>query len=212
MSTGNPHDLKVATQIGEKLIEYLEPACHRITLAGSIRRQTRRVNDVELLLCPKRETVANGLFGTKEVSAIDAILADLEKRDVLERVKGGEKYKQYIYKLAFPHIKIDLWTAFLHSWGFQLAIRTGPWQLSKRMVTQRCKNGLLHDDYKCEGGSVWTCRGNDPADSVAFDIWQEHEDAPPAQGIWNMYPTPDEQDFFKLIDGGYIPPERRRYA
>ncbi|MBU2597552.1 MAG: hypothetical protein KJ757_08345 [Planctomycetes bacterium] len=46
-------ELQKAKAIAEELKSLLEPACERITIAGSIRRQKPDVGDIELLCIPK---------------------------------------------------------------------------------------------------------------------------------------------------------------
>ena len=66
---------------------------------------------------------------------------------------NGPKYKQ-IYYSPLPDIKIDLFVTTADCLPVILAIRTGPADFSRRLVTQRSKGGYLPSSWRVKGGYV----------------------------------------------------------
>jgi len=97
-------------------------------------------------------------------------------------IKGGQRYIQ----LDLPEgIKLDLFLVLPPAqWGVIFALRTGPDSFSRKCVTQRCKGGMLPSYLRVEHGAVW-----------------EGE---------TLVPTPDESDFFRVLELDWIPPQQRR--
>jgi len=122
--------LEQAKIIAEKYREALKPFCKRIEIAGSIRRNSQFVNDLELVVI--RDT--SKLFG----------LMDLVNQ--WEKVKGepSGKYTQRILPEGF---KLDLFFADENNWGNIFLIRTGSRNFSHKVAQEWVKQG-----YKSEGG------------------------------------------------------------
>ena len=73
-------ELQKARTIAEELKRLLEPACHRVEIAGSIRRQKPFVGDVELLCIPKYDSGIDQL--DREIGAL-----------VVQRILGFRRNK-----------------------------------------------------------------------------------------------------------------------
>ena len=117
------HDLDYATEVAEKYRDILAPHCHRIAVAGSIRRRTARmVKDIELVAVPLPYEPA-GIFE-------DGIAAVINR---LPKLKG-ELPCLYTKRILPEGITLDLFMCRPDNWGLILMIRTGHWQFSKRMV------------------------------------------------------------------------------
>ena len=86
------HPLTEAQNIAEKLVDKLRPACERIEIAGSIRRQKAEIGDIEIVAIPKYLATRN-LFGdpVNEISLIDQLLEESK----IGLTKDGPKYKQF---------------------------------------------------------------------------------------------------------------------
>jgi DNA polymerase/3'-5' exonuclease PolX len=205
------------------LAQYIEaalsPACDRIAIAGSIRRRKEKVGDIELLTIPKIGAVQRGgtLF-SEQGCLLNRALHKRVEAGTLEVVKGhggDHKFRQYriMPPVVTDPVGLDIFTATREGWGYQLAIRTGPADYSQRLVTQRYKGGLLDDEYRTHKGHVWRS-GTAMAHAGISGTTDQHyaglmplmiDDAP-----WFLHRVPEEEDFFKLIKGGYVEPHQRR--
>lgn len=94
-------------------------------------------------------------------------------------IKGGDKYKQ----IDLGEIMLDLFITTPECWGVIFAIRTGPADFSHWLVTPRKYGGPLPSYMHVADGRVW-------ANSQA------------------LY-TPEEANFFRLLDLPVIPPHER---
>ncbi len=185
-----------AVPASTELVLLLEPGCDRIVVAGSIRRLKRCVNDVEIVAIPKHIPNLLGEPGDNELFAI-----------IDEEVRSGRWYAQQGHN---PHAKasryttpspvtgrltmqLDLFLAIPETWGVLLALRTGPADYSKRIVTERYRGGLLDDGY-----AVRDCRLRYNGISGPGADWREHE----------LIETPEEADFLRFA-GGWIEPHLR---
>ena len=178
--------LAEASAIAAELVELLRPVCDRIEVAGSIRRRSSSVGDIELLAIPLMQPKLD-LFGETDepVSRLDTLCADLladgtfAARQVNGRGAWGPKYKRLGYKGA----PVDLFSATADNWGLMLTIRTGPNGYSKRLVTPRAQGGWLPAGYQVKDGSLLEA------------------------GI--PVPVPTEQHLYVILGREYDPPQRR---
>lgn len=159
-----------ALAVAEDLVSLLAPSCERIAIAGSLRRRKPEVGDIELVAIPRARY---DLFGEKigyddPTQGLDAVFT-----------KRGEKYKQFTWQ----GMTVDLFLTTPLQWGIILAIRTGPGDFSRKLVTPRLYGGFLPPGFRCEGG--W--------------LWREEQ----------RLGTPEEEDVFRLLGLAYIPPEQR---
>lgn len=79
-----------ARRIAGWLIRELEPSCERIEVAGSIRRKTDTVGDVEIVVIPRVRMLGQqlGLFGESAlvtVNDLDRQLEQMIERKVIQR-------------------------------------------------------------------------------------------------------------------------------
>lgn len=175
----------------------LRPYCETVQIAGSIRRQRPEPKDIEIVCTPAYDE--SGLWGHEPRSKVPRGVSMLLRHDPHgELVKDGDSFKQLILREP-PAMVLDLFIVNPRWFGYQFAIRTGPATFSQRLVTNRSRGGLLHDAAWCQDGKVWVRRDSElcPAD------------AEPGQTFGVEYPTPSERDFFQLIEGGWVDPEKR---
>ncbi len=164
MSKGIRVPLAAADQLAASVVRELAPGCERLEVAGSIRRRKATVGDLEIVAIPKTRA---DLLGENPQSMLDPILADLCEAGRLVRIRGGEKQKQY--KLAKAGILLDLFLVTPETWPGQLAVRTGPEEFSKRLVTPRSKGGMLPEGWRFANGfRLYDQNGK------AVDVTEEH--------------------------------------
>lgn len=181
--------LAEAEALARQVVIMLGDDCHRIEVAGSIRRRRPDVGDVEIVCVPRLEPVAVGLFGDpgEPLNALDATCRDLLAEGSLEHrpdVNGRPAFGPRFKRLRYDGIALDLFSVLEPAqWGVILAIRTGPAEFSQRLVTTRSKGGFLPNWLKVRDGAIWS--GDEP---IA---------------------TPEERDVFALLGLDWIPPERR---
>jgi DNA polymerase/3'-5' exonuclease PolX len=168
MSDTKKRPLYQMRAVAHGLIERLAPACQRIEVAGSIRRQKPEIGDIEIVAIPKFYPDLLGEPTT--ISELDALLATWP----IKLVKNGPKYKQFIFTgTSGEQYTIDLFLPSLETWGAIYLIRTGSADFTARMVTRQEKGGLMPDDLSVNGGRVW-CNGAalaTPEESDLFTLW-----------------------------------------
>jgi hypothetical protein len=192
VSVGLP--LAYATRLAACVAERLAPGCARIEVAGSIRRRKATVNDVELVCVPKWDPV----------NRLDLLLGRLQetwdrpifrsRHDLLEAMgrpvddgsdvrRWGERYRRfYLWSCdRYGIVAVDLFLATLDNWGAIFAIRTGPSEFSKALVT--------HIKYKTP--------------------YQQRDGVLVRQYSGEVVPVPEEADYFRLAGVPFIPPEKR---
>jgi DNA polymerase/3'-5' exonuclease PolX len=204
-------DLAVGQTLACQLLDMLAPVTTRRQVVGSIRRRAPIVGDIEILVAPLLEVGEVNLFGdpTAYRDLLEGFCRDQLRDGVFshrlavdgKRADGG-KYKRLWFapsaalragSVAFePRVRLDLFIcrpAALHGdkaqeWGVLEALRTGPAEFSRRLVTQRIDGGLLPFGMRVADGVLW--RGN------------------------TRIETPDERAFFAAIGVDYIEPGDRR--
>lgn len=127
--------------IAAALREELAPHCHRIEIAGSIRRRKPDPRDIELVAIPKPYDV--GLFA----SGIALVLGQYQ---VLKGTLPCKYTQRRIPRQDEPPVKLDFFTATPENWGLIFAIRTGSADYSHRLAQAwvargyHSVNGMLH--------------------------------------------------------------------
>lgn len=183
MSSNTKLPYRQVMPLAEKLVERLAPACVRIEIAGSLRRQCPYVGDIELVAIPK---FVRPVLGQTPVecwgwSELDHLLAKLESAKQIDILKGGKlrgrdrKYTQFAFvSNAGQQYTVDL---FLQpdpaTWGVNLMIRTGSQDFSRRMVTPKAKGGWMPNEFNVADARVWL--GPDavttPEERTVFELW-----------------------------------------
>ena len=174
--------LAQATQVAEELITLLRPACERIEVAGSIRRQKTQVGDIELLAVPK-EAVTTTVW--LERPPLDARILQLMGGGILKyrlNKNGSRTYGPFNKLLVHTPsgISIDLFSTTLANWGQGLVIRTGPKEFNIKMMARLKALGL-----------------------------QGHVNQPIQDQNGDPLPCPTEEILFRLLGWRFRPPEER---
>jgi len=116
----------------EHLIAQLGPACHRIELAGAVRRGNRELDLVDLLaiprIDPKRNLLWELLDGWKE----------------LLHGRSGEFSRVFYWPVSPDQsIQVNLYTARADTWGNALVHRTGPEDFWLYLVGRLREEGFI---------------------------------------------------------------------
>lgn len=124
-----------ALSIAEDVKAQLSPYCKRIEIAGSIRRKSPEVKDIEIVAIPKPYEV--GLFASEIVTIIDG----------WKRIKGDLPCK-YTQRVLPEGINLDLFFADEINWGLIYAIRTGSAEYAHKILA----TGWVNRGYKSIDG------------------------------------------------------------
>lgn len=134
----------VARQIGS----LLKPACSRIIIAGSLRRGSPLVGDVEIVYIPKleRRPSQEDFFSSVDVNLADEIILRLEKEGVIERrtnVNGSTMFgaKNKLMRHRETGIPVDLFATEEANWFNYLVCRTGPAESNTAIATAAKRQG-----------------------------------------------------------------------
>lgn len=196
MSGGEGIGLLTAERVAGALVDELAPACERVEIAGSIRRRTPVVGDIELVLVPRLEM--RPVEGQVSMFA-DAerpwplpldVLAQLEAEGRVQAIKPGTsevvpwslRPDGRYWRLLLPRagVRADLFVTSPDRWGVIFTIRTGSWRFSKALVERWTEISKGHSE---EGLLTW------PDGRVE--------------------PTPEEEDVFRACRLAWVPPEER---
>lgn len=159
--------LSQAHHLALALIEHLSPACDRISIAGSIRRQKPEPKDCELVIIPRyRADVLTG----NPAPMTDDVLAELigvGKLSFDQQVKrNGPKYKRLVHTAS--GLVFELFFCAPDNWGCIYTLRTGPGEFSRMLVTKISQGGAMPLDSAMSDGYLWT-RG------VRISVPEEHD-------------------------------------
>jgi DNA polymerase/3'-5' exonuclease PolX len=171
-----------ALALAEQLVTHLSPSCERIEIAGSVRRHTETVGDIEIVAIAQTARAVD-LFGQPigaPRSLLDDVLTDLAARWLINPgSKNGPAFKQFTYE----GVTVDLFLVTPETWAVQYMIRTGCAVFSHWMVTAESAGGALPFGYKIAEGRLWH--------------------------LGQAVATPEEPDLFAAIGLPYIPPADR---
>ena len=179
-----------AKAVAAEIMRWLDPACDRLVIAGSIRRQQPTVSDVEILYHSKTENRNDpaDMFASIDVNLVDEVIATMENAGVLERrknVAGRETFGPLnkLMRHRVSGIPVDLFSEpSLAGWCRSLVIRTGPKELNVRLITTAAKRGIGVHAY---GTGLTDIRGN----PIACE---------------------SEEQFFEICGARYLQPKDRR--
>lgn len=178
----NRHAHGTALRVAGLMLEALAPSCQRAEVAGSIRRGAETVKDIEIVCVPN---LALDLFGATTGDdmlrpAIDAMIA---RGSLAWRTNASDKPGRKFYPLvaARSGIPIDLFAVLPPAqWGAIMAIRTGPAEYARHLVTICQRRG-----WRCTEGRLVRADGS-------------------------TVETPEERDFIRECGAEWAEPEARR--
>jgi DNA polymerase/3'-5' exonuclease PolX len=204
--------LEYAREMAEALVELLAPACERIAIAGSVRRKKKFPNDIEVVCEPKLSDRGRNLC---DLACEDLLrTGQLEKRpDSRGRYCWGTGIKRTVFYQGQNYAPVDLFQVIEpRQWGVIYAIRTGPGDFNRVLVTSQWFGGACPKGRKVAGGRVWDFSGCTVATQQQHAKMPAHRFARlaekgdvPAKAI----PTPTEESFFGALEFLYWLPEQR---
>jgi len=155
------------------------------------------------------------LFATQAVTInilnqiCDELLAQgtLEKRpDKNGRFAWGDKLKRGIFYLGDAYAPVDLFAVLPPAqWGVIYAIRTGPGDFNRLLVTSQRYGGACPLDRKVAGGQVWNTDGWPSVAAMPADKFVRMAEETQMPEI----ATPKESDFFAALGVPLWPPRLR---
>lgn len=128
-------ELQKAEKIADDVVSRLAPYCHRLEVAGSIRRRKPFVNDIDMVLIPD------------DREAVDRILMQLGKL----RMSGLK-----IARVEMESITLDVYYATPETWATLLLIRTGSMENNIRLAGLAKKRAWR---LKASGDGLFNKRG-----------------------------------------------------
>jgi DNA polymerase/3'-5' exonuclease PolX len=184
---GEPMKLKLsyddALAQAQELTRALAPACARLQIAGSLRRQCTYIGDIELVAIPHYDPLTN-LFSEVygQQSRLDFALDRLVAAGrLVPGDKQGDRYKKFIVP---PYdVQLDLFITNLDSWGVIFTQRTGSADFARWLFTPQAQGGALPGNMRCRDRRLWRHGGR--------------------------LTTPDEQDVFTELGVPWIAPKHR---
>lgn len=183
--------IRDAKAIAERLVSQMSPFCHRVQVAGSIRRGRQEVKDVEIVAVPEWGESGLGLFldGGEKINLLLQWAFDAESTGVLTWIKPGtqevipwepKRDGKYWRALLCEGIKLDLFLTTEEQWGLIYLIRTGSAEFSQGVMTY-----VKHQTrYRIKDGALWDREGQ-------------------------VLATPEEEDVFRLLRLDYVEPRER---
>lgn len=141
MSSGAKIPYAKALTKAESLLTLLQPACERIEIAGSLRRQKAEIGDIELVAIARRSPILD-MFGQASGSTCD--VAALLECEGIPRIKQGRKVDgERLKGFMWEGMGVDLFLCEQATWAMCLLIRTGSKAYSQWFMTPRRKGGAL---------------------------------------------------------------------
>jgi len=139
--------LAVARQTGYQIIEWFEPVCERIILAGSIRRGKPLVGDIEILLIPQ---MAIGDVGELFPQTRNLFEEEFRRRSdsrqlALRRKKDGTTSNGAKVKLCRhteSGIPVDFFITSRDNWFSSLVCRTGSKENNEEIAKRAKRMGF----------------------------------------------------------------------
>lgn len=185
---------------------------HRWEYAGSLRRRCRDVGDIEHVVIPRfADLPGDDLYSTpKRVNLLLQRLDELVAQGTIARhpyangQRWGEKYRGCDFDCLGVVSLHEIFCADETNWGPTLAIRTGPGEFSKQLVTR-----LLTRGRRNHQGFVWRCVPCSSCNPVARDPQCKRCQGTllePAEKLC----VASEEDYFQLCGLDYLKPEDRK--
>ncbi len=201
MSSGERIPREQAELLEGELFRLLAHTCTQWEAAGSIRRRCHTVGDIEIVARPRMVASTGSLFDElpcgREHSALTTALDEMVAAGEMEprltdegRKCWGERHQRALYK----GVAVDVFQVIPPAqWGVILAIRTGPYEFSRHMMTSVAYGGLMPKCHRVIDGALWR---------VGWDGETKEE----------LIETATEADFFRALGFEMVPRPEIRYT
>lgn len=142
--------------IAREFVERIAPACERAEIAGSIRRGKPGPKDIEIVAVPRitRERRQKDMFTAEDVET-DELASLLNRMLAADEVAARGAWGPLHKRLTWQGAPIDLCCVLPPaSWGVIFALRTGPGDFNRRLVTSRTFGGAMDPFMQVAGGQL----------------------------------------------------------
>ena len=147
--------LNDAQRIASELVELLRPACERIEVAGGVRRRKVEPHDIEIVAHPRFVQRQVDMFTEEVVPETDAIIEAAKQAGIVcldpDVKRDGPRYKRFLHHDSHAVVELFL----VHDpdqWGAIFAVRTGPAEFGRLLVTSRAFGGAMPVGMRLAGG------------------------------------------------------------
>ena len=139
--------IQTASRIASTIMKDLEPYCTRIEVAGAVRRgNVRDMKTIDLVAISKVDMQPD-VFMQLQPAGRDRLFRHI--RNEYDVTSGGKDGQRQCTFQVCENIAVTVSLATPETWGYVLALRTGPAGLSRALVIKLKKAG-----YEPEGGRV----------------------------------------------------------
>ena len=174
MSSGSRMQWSDAKKKADHIVNILRPYVERIEIAGSIRRRSATVGDIEIVAVPHVQKSVDLFGNTAEVKSLfgkDLIKNLFPTANIL---LNGPRQKKFVV----DGTTVDFFLVWPPAhFGVMFAIRTGSAEFSHMLVTKKRYGGWLPNHFRIKNGRLQIGDGE----------------------LAEIIPTPNEDDFFHAI-------------
>ena len=199
MSAAPGHRARVAAgramAVAEEVIGRMQPWCDRIAIAGSLRRRSPTVGDVEIVYVPTIRSEPNpaDMFGVVIANMADRAIAQMEADGVLDRrlnSAGAQSFgaRNKLMRHRATLVPVDLFATTLENWANCMVLRTGPAELTHAIAAAAQRKGWKWNTY----GSGFTRQVPLPGEDIT------------------THPVRAERDAFDFVGIPYTEPHERK--
>ena len=185
----------------EVLKNRLLPACESAIVCGSIRRRMPTISDIDIVLLPLYDDLPTDLFG-EVATTMEPIYSKLTQTlNMLVNAHEiepdtrcqGQKQKRFTITNRYtnPPISVDLFIANKQNFGYITALRTGPADFMRSLVTRIDNGGLMPNHLRHSNGYLW------------FDPLNTKFGKP------EIIRCPSEETYFRALKLDYVEPSHR---
>lgn len=221
--------LAEAQEAASELVALLRDSCEKAVIGGSIRRRKPEPKDIEIVCIPRfqhrLQITQETLWGQPDLDRETTNLLDERCHKLLDQGilatrldKNGRacwgfgvKRAEFLHRGAWYKTDIFACIPPTGQWGHTLAIRTGPGDFNKLLVTSQKFGGTCPLNRKVAGGRVWDTtefiQEYPMYDFAAMPATKFVKVAEPAE--CPVIPTPDEATFFAALGVPCWEPEQR---
>jgi len=170
MTDKKKYPAALGLHVAKEICDVLKPLCHRLVIAGSLRRRKKFIGDVEILYITKTENRKDrgDMFETETVFLVDEQIQKWIKAGVLElrpNVNGGTTFgvKNKLMIHCATGMPLDFFCETDEAnWSRSLVIRTGPKELNLKLIASAAERGIAVHAYgnaltEILNGSVIPC-------------------------------------------------------